>query len=177
VLREGTIVDATIVDAPQGRKVKEADGTERHTRDGCASYTRNHGTPRHGHNPPRHRHPRLGRPLVKPRPAVLRVNPPEPPARLLRATEATTVSGWKGVAVAAVDEARHKATMTASTSDRPRAAERGMAHLLLIDDGPALMPGRLRQLFAAPVHRVEVAATGAKGLKRIEARRTSFYST
>lgn len=49
VLREGTIVDATIVDAPQGRKVKEADGTERHTRDGCASYTRNHGTLRHGY--------------------------------------------------------------------------------------------------------------------------------
>src|SRR5213075_2158043 len=40
VLKEGTIVDATIVDAPQGRKVKEADGTERHTRDGCASYTK-----------------------------------------------------------------------------------------------------------------------------------------
>ena len=49
VLREGTIVDATIVDAPQGRKVKEADGTERHTRDGCATYTRNHGTLRHGY--------------------------------------------------------------------------------------------------------------------------------
>ena len=49
VLREGTIVDATIVDAPQGRKVKEADGTERHTRDGCATYTKNHGTPRHGY--------------------------------------------------------------------------------------------------------------------------------
>jgi transposase, IS5 family len=49
VLREGTIVDATIVDAPQGRKVVEADGAERHTRDGCASYTRNHGTLRHGY--------------------------------------------------------------------------------------------------------------------------------
>lgn len=49
VLKEGTIVDATIVDAPQGRKVKEADGTERHTRDGCASYTKNHGTLRHGY--------------------------------------------------------------------------------------------------------------------------------
>jgi IS5 family transposase len=49
VLREGTIVDATIVDAPQGRKVKEADGTERHTRDGCATYTKNHGTLRHGY--------------------------------------------------------------------------------------------------------------------------------
>jgi IS5 family transposase len=49
VLKEGTIVDATIVDAPQGRKVKEADGTGRHTRDGCASYTKNHGTLRHGY--------------------------------------------------------------------------------------------------------------------------------
>jgi IS5 family transposase len=49
VLKQGTIVDATIVDAPQGRKVVEADGAERHTRDGCASYTRNHGTLRHGY--------------------------------------------------------------------------------------------------------------------------------
>jgi IS5 family transposase len=49
VLKTGTIVDATIVDAPQGRKVKELDGTERHTRDGCATYTRNHGTLRHGY--------------------------------------------------------------------------------------------------------------------------------
>jgi IS5 family transposase len=49
VLKEGTIVDATIVDAPQGRKVKEADGTGRHTRDRCASYTKNHGTLRHGY--------------------------------------------------------------------------------------------------------------------------------
>jgi IS5 family transposase len=49
VLKEGTIVDATIVDAPQGRKVKGLDGTERHTRDGRATYTRNHGTLRHGY--------------------------------------------------------------------------------------------------------------------------------
>lgn len=49
VLKQGSIVDATIVDAPQGRKVKELDGTERHTRDGCASYTKNHGTLRHGY--------------------------------------------------------------------------------------------------------------------------------
>jgi IS5 family transposase len=45
ILKEGTIVDATIVDAPMGRK--KADGT--HTRDTCASYTKNHGTPRHGY--------------------------------------------------------------------------------------------------------------------------------
>jgi IS5 family transposase len=49
VLKEGTIVDATIVDAPQGRKVREADGTERHTRDGCATFTKSHGTLRHGY--------------------------------------------------------------------------------------------------------------------------------
>lgn len=49
VLKEGAIVDATIVDAPQGRKVKEADGAERHTRDRCASYVKNHGTLRHGY--------------------------------------------------------------------------------------------------------------------------------
>jgi transposase, IS5 family len=49
VLRTGSIVDATIVDAPQGRTVKEADGTERHTHDRCATYTKNHGTLRHGY--------------------------------------------------------------------------------------------------------------------------------
>jgi transposase, IS5 family len=49
VLKQGSIVDATIVDAPQGRKVKQLDGSERHTRDRCASYTKNHGTLRHGY--------------------------------------------------------------------------------------------------------------------------------
>ncbi len=44
-----------------------------------------------------------------------------------------------------------------------------MAHLLLIDDNPALIPGQVRQAFPAPAHRVEVAATGADGLKRIAA--------
>ncbi len=42
-----------------------------------------------------------------------------------------------------------------------------MAHLLLIDDDPALMPGQVRQAFPAPEHRVEVAATGAEGLDRV----------
>jgi two-component system nitrogen regulation response regulator GlnG len=45
-----------------------------------------------------------------------------------------------------------------------------MAHLLLIDDDPALLPGQVRQAFPAPAHRVEVAATGAEGLERIGVR-------
>lgn len=45
VLHEGTIVDATIVDAPQGEK--RDDGS--HTKDPCATYTKNHGTLRHGY--------------------------------------------------------------------------------------------------------------------------------
>src|SRR6516162_5532859 len=44
-----------------------------------------------------------------------------------------------------------------------------MAQLLLIDDNPALIPGQVRQAFPAPAHRVEVAATGAEGLKRVRA--------
>jgi DNA-binding NtrC family response regulator len=42
-----------------------------------------------------------------------------------------------------------------------------MAHLLLIDDDPALMPGQVRQSFPAPEHRVDVAATGTEGLDRV----------
>ena len=37
-----------------------------------------------------------------------------------------------------------------------------MAHLLLIDDDPALIPKQVRQAFPAPQHRVEVARTGAR---------------
>jgi two-component system nitrogen regulation response regulator GlnG len=44
-----------------------------------------------------------------------------------------------------------------------------MAHLLLIDDDPALLPGQVRQAFPAPAHRVEVAPSGAEGLQRIGA--------
>src|SRR5437588_1830436 len=42
-----------------------------------------------------------------------------------------------------------------------------MAHLLLIDDDPALIPKQVRQAFPAPSHRVEVAGTGAAGLERV----------
>lgn len=49
VLNEGKIVDATIVDAPMGEKRKDGDGFERHTHDPPATYTRNHGTLRHGY--------------------------------------------------------------------------------------------------------------------------------
>src|SRR5712692_2289728 len=44
-----------------------------------------------------------------------------------------------------------------------------MAHLLLIDDDPALIPGQVRQAFPAPDHRVEIA--GTEWLQRVGARR------
>ena len=49
VLKEGSLVDATIVDAPMGQKRKGEVGFERHTKDPCATYTKNHGTLRHGY--------------------------------------------------------------------------------------------------------------------------------
>jgi two-component system nitrogen regulation response regulator GlnG len=45
-----------------------------------------------------------------------------------------------------------------------------VAHLLLIDDDPALIPKQLRKAFPAPDHSLEVARTGAKGLERIRAK-------
>jgi two-component system nitrogen regulation response regulator GlnG len=42
-----------------------------------------------------------------------------------------------------------------------------MAHLLLIDDDPALMPGQVRRAFPGPENRVEVAVTGALGIERV----------
>ena len=49
VLKEGTIVDATLIDAPMGQKRKDDAGLERHTHDSCATYSKNHGTLRHGY--------------------------------------------------------------------------------------------------------------------------------
>ncbi len=42
-----------------------------------------------------------------------------------------------------------------------------MAHLLLIDDDPILIAEQVRQAFATPRYRVEVAGTGAEGLDRV----------
>ena len=44
-----------------------------------------------------------------------------------------------------------------------------MAHILLIDDEPALIPKQVRQAFPAPTHRIEIASTGAEGLARVRA--------
>src|SRR6266446_3966085 len=41
-----------------------------------------------------------------------------------------------------------------------------MASLLLIDDDPDLLPDQVSHVFPAPAHRVEIAPTGAEGLKR-----------
>ncbi len=44
-----------------------------------------------------------------------------------------------------------------------------MAHVLLIDDDPVLIPEQVRQAFPSPRHRVVVASTGADGLGRVRA--------
>src|SRR5882762_8797475 len=44
-----------------------------------------------------------------------------------------------------------------------------MATLLLIDDDPDLLSDRVRHVFPAPAHRVEIAQTGAEGLERVAA--------
>src|ERR1700733_10907756 len=44
-----------------------------------------------------------------------------------------------------------------------------MAHLLLIDDDPAVIQEQVRQTFPAPAHRVEIAGTGAAGLDHVRA--------
>jgi two-component system nitrogen regulation response regulator GlnG len=45
-----------------------------------------------------------------------------------------------------------------------------VAHLLLIDDDPALIPKQMRKAFPAPIHTVEVARTGATGLESTRSR-------
>src|SRR5438270_13230413 len=45
-----------------------------------------------------------------------------------------------------------------------------MAHVLLIDDDPVLIPEQVRQALPGPRFRVEVAGTGAEGLERVGAR-------
>ena len=57
----------------------------------------------------------------------------------------------------------------ADASRRTRCSRCIIAHLLLIDDDAALLPGQVRQAFPPPAHRVEVAGTGALGLERVEA--------
>src|ERR1700726_636833 len=44
-----------------------------------------------------------------------------------------------------------------------------MATLLLIDDDPDLLSDRVRHVFPAPAHRVEIAQTGAEGLELVAA--------
>jgi DNA-binding NtrC family response regulator len=46
-------------------------------------------------------------------------------------------------------------------------SEPTMAHVLLIDDDPHLIPEQVRQAFPTPRYHVEVAGTGAEGLKRV----------
>jgi two-component system nitrogen regulation response regulator GlnG len=43
--------------------------------------------------------------------------------------------------------------------------------LLLIDDDPDLLPDQIAHVFPSPEHRVEVAPTGAEGLRRAAAER------
>src|SRR5438874_123869 len=45
-----------------------------------------------------------------------------------------------------------------------------MAHVLLIDDDPVVVPEQVRQAFPTPRYRVEVAGTGAEGLERVRAK-------
>src|SRR5271154_2516960 len=46
-----------------------------------------------------------------------------------------------------------------------------MAHLLLIDDDPGLIPEQVRQAFPTPSHHVHVAATGTAGLEYVRTKR------
>src|SRR6059058_4729800 len=50
-----------------------------------------------------------------------------------------------------------------------RGGSRPMATLLLIDDDPDLLSDRVKHVFPAPAHRVEIAQTAAEGLERVAA--------
>jgi DNA-binding NtrC family response regulator len=58
---------------------------------------------------------------------------------------------------------------SAARARRTRGTRCIIAHLLLIDDDAALLPGQVRQAFPPPAHRVEVAGTGALGLELVDA--------
>jgi two-component system nitrogen regulation response regulator GlnG len=45
-----------------------------------------------------------------------------------------------------------------------------VAHLLLIDDDPAIIPRQVRQAFPLPEHQVEIAASGTEGIERVRAK-------
>ena len=45
-----------------------------------------------------------------------------------------------------------------------------MAHILLVDDDPALILEQVRQAFPAPRYRIDVAGTGAEGIERVNAK-------
>ena len=47
-----------------------------------------------------------------------------------------------------------------------------MAHLLLIDDDPALVLEQVLQVFPPPAHRAQVAGTGARGSNTFAVSRT-----
>ena len=64
---------------------------------------------------------------------------------------------------------RNPGNTTSSSNLHKRLAEAIMAHLLLIDDDPALIPKQVRQAFPAPPNRVEVARSGADGIERVRA--------
>src|SRR5262249_14121048 len=64
-----------------------------------------------------------------------------------------------------LDEPGHGADNDLIKSDHPERQEPSMAHLLLIDDDPDLLPDQVRKVLPTPPHRVEIAPTGSAGLE------------
>jgi two-component system nitrogen regulation response regulator GlnG len=56
-----------------------------------------------------------------------------------------------------------------SESAWPTGSEPTMAHLLLIDDDPALVKEQVLQAFPAPAHELQVASSGARGIESLRA--------